>query len=152
MHQCSYFYRNCSLIETVLTVLVMLVSGVGSDVRGRKYFLIWNLTWNMVSMLSLILLSYFSDQILELSFFYIPSIVYGVSGGAFNFFLLSFSYLGDLINKETTLESLTESISDSEDSDQSSDTVDVNTSDNVAVVDDNTADTRSTRLAEKICT
>ena len=37
-------------------------------------------------------------QFLGVLFLYVPSVIYGISGGAFNFFLLSFSYLGDLVN------------------------------------------------------
>ena len=36
----------------------------------------------------------------DLTYYYLPSVLYGVSGGAFNFFLLCFSYLGDLVNSQ----------------------------------------------------
>ena len=97
----------------------MLISGVVSDSKGRKLPLIWNLTLDFTAKIALILLfiyskssdlgrkfsqhifDYFIYNVTQSSgvlFLYVPSVIYGISGGAFNFFLLSFSYLGDLVN------------------------------------------------------
>ena len=94
------FFRNCSIIETLLTVLVMLVAGILSDKVGRKNPLLWNLSWNFLSLSSLLAINRLDNGEIDLTYYYIPSLLYGISGGAFNYFLLSFSYLGDLINSD----------------------------------------------------
>ena len=51
----SIIFRNCSIIETTLTVITMMISGVVSDNKGRKLPLMWNLSWNFLSIFSLII-------------------------------------------------------------------------------------------------
>jgi len=170
--QTSEFIRNCTIIETLLELIVMLAAGSISDRHGRKLPLIWALLLWSFSLASVALLawidsdnlllddkqtnfrlqldnvssllfdkdkyemvnsssrdlpgmkraislldiptneSYFmytdKDEMLDdpsnpglpLLCYYLPSLLYGLSGGAFAVFVLTFSYLGDLAARE----------------------------------------------------
>jgi len=157
--QTSEFIRNCTIIETVLELVLMLAVGSISDRHGRKLPLIWALFLWSLSLASVAILASTdsdlkqSDNAPSSSFdkeqfasndrslieipenkglhynptertylvasttndepgnstansgvplfcYYLPSLLYGLSGGAFAVFVLSFSYLGDLAARE----------------------------------------------------
>jgi len=141
----SEFIRNCTIIETLLELIVMLAAGSISDRHGRKLPLIWSLLLWSMSLASVALLVWIdSNKLMQqednkqskfmlnntsipmfdkdkygmvssredkdkeisdnpglpLFCYYLPSLLYGLSGGAFAVFVLTFSYLGDLAARE----------------------------------------------------
>ena len=98
----SEFIRNCSVVETVLELVVMVVAGHVSDRVGRKGPLLWSVVVWAASLASLATLLGVEAGTapLPLTLYYLPSLLYGLSGGAFTMFVLTFSFLGDLSTRE----------------------------------------------------
>ena len=98
----SAFIRNCSILETVVELVVMVVAGSVSDRVGRKGPLLWSVAVWAASLASLAGLLGVEARAapLPLALYYLPSLIYGLSGGAFTMFVLTFSYLGDLSTRD----------------------------------------------------
>ncbi|XP_023341850.1 hippocampus abundant transcript 1 protein isoform X2 [Eurytemora carolleeae] len=92
-----------SQLETGLSALVLLIFGPLSDIHGRKSFLLWNLFLIGIGNLGFVLFYILKDEFkiyLGTYIFFIISTVIGIGGGIYSFFMLAFSYVGDLSNEE----------------------------------------------------
>ena len=79
----------------------MLVSGPWSDRHGRKVPILWCLLLDCLSIICVgVIYCVSTNHQLGIIYYFLPSVFYGLSGGAFNFFMLSFSYVGDLSHLE----------------------------------------------------
>ena len=99
--QTSDFIRNTLTTQTALSVLVLIVSGPLSDTYGRKLGILWTVGLTAISNIAFGTLYYLdSNNIYNfgINLYYLPIVIYGISGGNFNFFLTVFSYVGDLSN------------------------------------------------------
>ena len=92
------FIRDTTITYAGLSALVMLIMGPLSDKYGRKYGLLWSVSFTGLSYLTFGGL-YFIDQrvvSIDVNYFYIPTVLLGVGGANYAFFLQIFSYVGDL--------------------------------------------------------
>ena len=114
------FIRNITLTYAGISAVVMLIIGPLSDKYGRKFGILWtlglsgkyfNLTFYHItsyltsglSNLSFGILYYLdTEDIIQINinYYYIPAVICGLSGSAYNFFLTVFSYVGDMSNAQ----------------------------------------------------
>ena len=93
------FIRDTTILYAGLSALVMLVMGPLSDKYGRKHGMLWSVAFTGLSN-GVFGGLYFLDQngviSIDVNFYYIPTVLLGVGGANYAFFLQIFSYVGDL--------------------------------------------------------
>ena len=114
------FIRNITLTYAGISAVVMLIIGPLSDKYGRKFGILWTLglsgkyfklifyhinsyQTSGLSNLSFGILYYLDTEDIvqiNINYYYIPAVICGLSGSAYNFFLTVFSYVGDMSNAQ----------------------------------------------------
>ena len=95
------FIRNTTMIYAGLSACLMAVLGPVSDRFGRKFGILWTVALTGVTN-ALFGLLYFLDTNnivkIDINYYYIPQICFGIGGSNYNMFFSVFSYVGDLSN------------------------------------------------------
>jgi len=103
--QVSTLTANLFAIEMALSALLMVVFGPLSDKYGRKFLIMWNLSFTLLSNVAFVGYNLLQDKFDGYWVFYVTSVITGLSGSIFTFIFLVFSYVGDLskLEPETTV-------------------------------------------------